>query len=116
MEIDINTGNGVRGDERLIEHVRDELGSALARFEDRLTWVQAHLSDQNGDKGGPDDKQCVLEARPVGGPSVVVTHRAGTVEESYLGAAASMTSLLDSRFGKLHRDKGGESIRHPRPE
>ncbi|WP_174553657.1 hypothetical protein [Nocardia arizonensis] len=59
-----------------------------------------------------EDKQCVLEARPTGQPPVAVAHRADTVQAAYTGAAESMANLLDSRFGRLHHTKGGDSIKH----
>ncbi|MFG1791279.1 HPF/RaiA family ribosome-associated protein [Nocardia sp. NPDC049149] len=112
MQIQINTGSGIHGGEGLIEKAEAEITAVLERFSDHLTRVEAHLTDQNGAKGGPDDKQCVLEARPTGQQPVAVTHRAETIEEAIRGAADSMAHLLDSRFGKLHHAKGGASIRH----
>ncbi|PXX69192.1 hypothetical protein DFR70_102880 [Nocardia tenerifensis] len=112
MQIQINTGSGIHGGEGLSERAETEIASVLARFSNQLTRVEAHLTDQNGEKGGPEDKQCVLEARPAGQHPVAVTHRAATVEEAYRGAAESMAHLLDSKFGRLHHAKGGESIRH----
>lgn len=112
MQIQINTDSNIHGGEDLIRRAEDRISSILERFESQLSRVEAHLSDQNADKGGPEDKQCVLEARPNGQQPVAVTHRADTVEASYTGAADSMAKLLDSRFGRLHQTKGGESIRH----
>ncbi|GAA5086343.1 HPF/RaiA family ribosome-associated protein [Nocardia iowensis] len=112
MQIQINTGSGIHGGEGLNERAEAEIASVLDRFSSQLTRIEAHLSDLNGEKGGPDDKQCVLEARPTGQHPVAVTHRAATVEESYRGAAESMAHLLDSKFGRLHHAKGGETIRH----
>ncbi|WP_238815514.1 ribosomal subunit interface protein [Nocardia brasiliensis] len=116
VQIQVNTGSGIHGGASLIERAEAEIASVLDRFSAQLTRVEAHLTDQNGAKGGPDDKQCVLEARPNGQPPVAVTHRAASVEEAYTGAAESMAHLLDSRFGRLHHTKGGESIRHMAPE
>ncbi|MFI9400786.1 HPF/RaiA family ribosome-associated protein [Nocardia sp. NPDC052316] len=117
MQIQINTGSGIHGGEDLNRWAETEIASVLDRFSDQLTRVEAHLSDQNGEKGGPEDKQCVLEARPAGQNPVAATHRAGSVEESVRGAADSMAHLLDSKFGRLHHAKGGETIRHmPAPD
>ncbi|MBH0781663.1 ribosomal subunit interface protein [Nocardia bovistercoris] len=112
MQIQINTDSNIDGGEDLIRRASDRISGILERFESQLTRIEAHLSDQNAHKGGPEDKQCVLEARPNGQPPVAVTHRAETVEDAYTGAADSMANLLDSRFGRLHQTKGGESIRH----
>ncbi|WP_232840074.1 MULTISPECIES: HPF/RaiA family ribosome-associated protein [Nocardia] len=112
VQIQINTDSNIHGGEDLIRQAEERISSILERFEPHLTRIEAHLSDQNGDKGGPEDKQCVLEARPTGQQPVAVTNRADTVEAAYTGAADNMAKLLDSRFGRLHQAKGGESIRH----
>ncbi len=117
VQIQINTGSGIHGGEDLNRWAETEIASVLDRFSDQLTRVEAHLTDQNGEKGGPEDKQCVLEARPAGQHPVAATHRAGSVEEAVRGAADSMAHLLDSKFGRLHHAKGGETIRHmPAPD
>lgn len=112
MQIQINTDSHVHGGADLARRAEERISSILDRFSTHLSRVEAHLSDQNAEKGGPEDKQCVLEARPNGQPAVAVTHRADTVEAAYTGAAEAMAHLLDKRFGKLHHAKGGESIRH----
>lgn len=112
VQIQINTGSGIHGGEDLMRWAEAEIASVLDRFSEQLTRVEAHLTDQNGDKGGPEDKQCVLEARPAGQHPVAATHRGETLEEAVRGAADSMAHLLDSKFGRLHHAKGGETIRH----
>jgi ribosome-associated translation inhibitor RaiA len=113
MQIQINTDSNIDSGEKLIRHVEEEIESALERFIDHITSVEAHLSDQNAGKGGPDDKRCVLQARPTGQQPVAVTHNAATIDDACRGAAESMAHLLASRFGRLHETKGGDSIRHP---
>ncbi|RDI54588.1 HPF/RaiA family ribosome-associated protein [Nocardia mexicana] len=112
MQIQVNTDSTITGSADLVQQAEATIGTHLERFADQLTRVEVHLSDQNGAKGGSDDIKCVLEARPAGQPPVVVTHRAGSVEASYTGAAEEMNRLLTSRYGKLRHTKGGESIRH----
>jgi len=116
VQIQINTDSHLKGGQDLIDRAEATISSILDRFGDQVTRIEAHLTDQNGDKGGPDDKQCVLEARISGQQPVAVTHRADNVHDAYVGAADSMAHLLDSRFGRLHHTKGGESIRHLRVE
>ncbi|MEV4130396.1 HPF/RaiA family ribosome-associated protein [Nocardia sp. NPDC049707] len=111
VQIQVNTGSNIHGGASLAERVESTLSSILDRFAEQITRLEVHLTDLNAQKGGPDDKQCVLEARISGQPPVAVTHRAATVEDAYTGAADAMASLLDSRFGRLHHTKGGESIR-----
>ncbi|MET8873103.1 HPF/RaiA family ribosome-associated protein [Nocardia sp. NPDC004604] len=116
MQIQVNTGSNIHGGASLAERVESTISATLDRFADQVTRLEVHLTDLNAEKGGPDDKQCVLEARISGQPPVAVTHRAATVAEAYTGAADAMAHLLDSRFGRLHHTKGGESIRYLRAE
>ncbi|MGF6884771.1 hypothetical protein ABIA39_007048 [Nocardia sp. GAS34] len=113
MQIQINTDSNIDGGEKLILHIEEEIASMLEHFSDKITSIEAHLSDQNAGKGGPDDKRCVLEVRPSGQPPVAVTHNATTIDDACRGAAESMAHLLASRFDRLHETKGGDSIRHP---
>ncbi len=72
----------------------------LARFSDKITRVELHLSDVNGDRGG-NDKRCVIEVRPNGLDPVVTTEQADTIDKAVRSATHKMVSLLDSTFGKL---------------
>lgn len=111
MQIQVFADKHVGGGAALIERAEDGIASVLDRFGEHLTRVEAHITDVNGHKSGHEDKRCSLEARPKGQPPVATNHKASTVEEAYLGAAESMAHLLDSKFGRLHHAKGGESIR-----
>ena len=64
MQIQVNTDNFIQGDERLEEIVKNEVNDHLGYLEDHLTRVEVHLKDQNGDKQGPENIQCIMEARP----------------------------------------------------
>lgn len=57
MQIRINTDSNIKNSEGLAQQVRTTVVSALERFGDRITRVEAHLSDENSDKFGTDDKQ-----------------------------------------------------------
>ena len=92
--------------------VEADVQSALERFEDRLTRVEVHLSDENGenDSGGAD-KRCLLEARPEGMQPVVVTETADTVEQALLSATQKMQNLLNSKFGRIDGRDADATIR-----
>lgn len=101
MQIQINTDANIQGDEELAAYVKDVVEDSLSRFSDRITRVEAHLSDENADKGGDDDKQCTLEARLEGRKPTAVTHRAATVNEAVDGAADKLGRLLESTLGRV---------------
>ncbi|MGW5718496.1 HPF/RaiA family ribosome-associated protein [Amycolatopsis sp. NPDC003865] len=115
MQIQVNTGHNIHGGEGLATYVTTELENSLSRFGGWLTRVEVHLSEDGGSK--PEDKKCVIEARPGGKQPVAVTHHATTVDDACTGAAHKLGRLLDSRYARAHDHKGSDSIRHmPAPE
>lgn len=100
MQIQVNTDNTIEGRERLIEQVEAIVSEGLSRFSDRLSRVEIHLSDVNGNRGG-NDKHCVLEARPNGMGPLVTTDQADTVDKVVRATTRKMVSSLDTTFGKL---------------
>ncbi|MEO8504182.1 MAG: HPF/RaiA family ribosome-associated protein [Acidobacteriota bacterium] len=102
MHIQVNTDKNIEGSERLADQARSVVDGALDRFRDRITRVEVHLSDQNGDKGGQDDKRCVMEARIEGRQPTAVTHQAATVEQAVEGAADKLAAVIESTFARLH--------------
>ena len=101
MQIQVNSDNHVQGSKRLEEWVRTTIESTLDRYEEDLTRVEVHLSDENGDKPGPHDLRCQLEARPKGHQPVSVTHKADSLELAIDGAAEKLEHALEHLFGKL---------------
>lgn len=115
MQIQVNTDHHIHGGEGLAAYVTGDLASSLSRFDGWLTRVEVHLSEDAG--GKPEDKKCVIEARPGGKQPVAVTHHAATVDDAYTGAAQKLGRVLDSRYDRAHDHKGSDSIRHmPPPE
>lgn len=95
MHIEVKTDNHIQNDERLIEYTRDVITKALARFQDRVTRVEAHFADENSPKKeGPVDMRCSLEARVAGLDPVGVTHHAPSVREALSGATEKLEKVL----------------------
>ncbi|MDI2593860.1 HPF/RaiA family ribosome-associated protein [Pseudomonas sp. N3-W] len=101
MQIQVNSDNHIQSSIRLEEWVRTTIESTLERYEEDLTRVEVHLRDENGDKPGPHDKRCQLEARPKGHQPISVTHKAETLEQAIDGAATKLEHALEHLFGKL---------------
>jgi hypothetical protein len=101
VQIQINADNSIEKTDRLIVHVHDKVVVGLDRYAPRLSRVEVHLSDENQQKGGEDDKRCVVEARVLGRKPQVVTHRASTVHDAVHGAVGKMRASLDTTFGRL---------------
>ncbi len=100
MLVQVNTDHNIQGGEGLSKHVEATVTAALARFTDRLTRVEVHLSDVNGGKSHGDDKRCVMEARPAGMQPIAVTHLGATVDAAIDTACDKMGRLLESTFAK----------------
>ena len=101
MHVQINTDHNIEGGEGLTAHVSETVKIALSRVSDRITRVEVHLRDENGDKGGRKDKCCVMEARMGGHQPIAVTHHAATLDDAVDGAAGKLARLLDSTIGRL---------------
>lgn len=102
MKIQLNTDARIDGNDAFAAHLEDTMQKALERFSEQVTRVEVHLSDENGDKNGPRDQRCVLEARLEGRQPVAVTEYAETMDRAVQGATQKLTRLLQSTFGKLH--------------
>ena len=105
MQIQINTDHNIEGHEAMISRVRSTVEASLSRVSDHITRVEVHLTDQNGGKGGPNDKRCVMEGRLEGRQPVVVTEDGDTVEQVVHSAADKLARLTESTLERL-RDQG----------
>lgn len=101
MQIQVNTDRHVEGSTGLTRHVESTLKSALDRFSTRITRVEVHFSDENSQRGGTDDKRCLMEARLAGLQPIAVSHQAATVEQALDGASGKLERALESRLGRL---------------
>ena len=101
MHIQINTDSNIEGSEELTTHVKGVVESALSRFSDRITRVEVHLSDQNGDKHGQDDQRCMMEVRLEGRQPTAVTHQAASLDDAVDGAANKLKRSLESTLERL---------------
>jgi hypothetical protein len=101
MQIQVNSDRSVEVNTSLTESLQADISHVLDRFNERITRVEVHLSDIDGERSGKPDKRCLMEARPNGRDPVVVTDEALTVELAVQGAARKMQRLLTSTFGRL---------------
>ena len=104
MQIQINTDANIEGSEAVGAQIRRTVERVLSRFDDRITRVEVHLSDQDGptrgDTGGQKDKRCVMEARLEGRQPVAATHQEATVDQAVQGAADKLARIIDSDLGR----------------
>lgn len=100
MKIQVNTDAHIDGHEALVEGVNRTVSHVLHRFQDHVTRVEVHLSDQNGDKSGAPDKRCVMEARLEGRQPVAATDVAASQDQAVRGAVEKLARLIDSQLGR----------------
>lgn len=100
MKIQFNADKTIGGDENQQNYFTTLIGEKLSRFQSHVTRIEAHLTDQNGKKEGPNDIQCVLEARMEGRQPIAVTCDANTANDAVTGAIDKIKNSLDSIIGK----------------
>jgi len=91
---------GLDRSDALDNHVREQVGHELKRFSERLTRVEAYLSDENAGKGGPNDRRCVLEARPRGMEPIVVRDAGDDIFLVVRNTARKLERALSHKFEK----------------
>jgi ribosome-associated translation inhibitor RaiA len=106
MQLQLNTDHNVHGSEELNARLQVDVAQALERFAPRVTRVEMHLNDLNGDKAG-SDKRCQIEARIVGRPPISVNHVAPVMRAAIDGAVTKLVRALDHAFGKLDAHRRG---------
>lgn len=105
--IQIHADNQIDSDKGRDGRLEEAIRQRLARFEDRITDVEVHVSDVNGSRGGHGDLRCTLEARVNGIPPVAVAENGTSVDRAVIGAAKKVVRALDHQLGRLNdRSRG----------
>jgi ribosome-associated translation inhibitor RaiA len=102
MQININTDNHIEGSDRRETYFTEVLQQKLKRFDDHVTSLEIHITDENGkDRTAAADIRCLMEARVNGMKPMAVTCHADTVEKAIGQATEKMKHLLEHTFDKL---------------
>jgi len=99
--IQIYADNQVESDAERNLRLEEQIRQRLARFEDRITDIEVHVSDLNNNKGGHGDLRATLEARVNGLPPVAVAEEGTSVDRAVIGAAKKVVRALDHQLGKI---------------
>jgi len=101
MQILLNTDPHVGEHAALLEQLESVVHEVLGQFGDRITGVEAHLTDtDNATPAGPGNVHCTLEARLDDHELVVAKHHAGTAGQALHGALRKLGCVLASEFEK----------------
>lgn len=101
MLVEVNTDKNIKNSERLIEYCKSMVEAELDRFGEYITRVEIHLSDENGEKGGDDDKRCLIETKLKGKSPVAVKNTASNVDDAISGAIDKITKVLETSLDKM---------------
>lgn len=102
MNIQFNTDKNLAGHDKLASQYTINIADALSRFNQYITSVEVHMSDENGQKSGPKDKKCVLEVRVKNLKPIAVSHHEGSMDQALKGAILKAKASLDTALGKLN--------------
>ncbi len=113
MQIQINTDHNIEGNEALSAYITSETEQALSRFNEHITRVEVHLSDENSDKkSGKDALRCVMEARLEGRQPIAVTNQSATLEKAFNGAINKISRLIESTIERSGDQRGHRAEPH----
>jgi ribosome-associated translation inhibitor RaiA len=105
MTIQINTDKNLSVHEAFESQLDGLLSEELSRFSEHITRLEVHLSDENGNKQGINDKRCMIEARIEGRQPIAATDRANDYELAVSGAIEKLKASLDTIVGRLRNHK-----------
>lgn len=108
MNIEIRTDKNIHSSDRLIDYVKTEIKQQFERFSEKITHFEVHLSDENGDKGGEQDKRCMIEVRTSGLKPVAVTHKAGNIDQAIHGAIDKLKRSVEHALAKQEPARGAK--------
>ena len=109
MQVLLHTDPNTHGGHLMAEHLASVVKEAMSRFGERVTRVEAHLSDANGQaKTGNSDIHCTLEARLVGLEPIVVKDHADNAHQAIDGAVRKLKRAISAEIAK-HDDRNQRS-------
>jgi ribosome-associated translation inhibitor RaiA len=101
MIIQLNTDKNLTIHSEYEAQITEKLNIDLERYTDHITRIEVHMSDENGSKGGVNDKKCLLEARFEGKPPVVTSDLGDTYDLALKGATEKLKNALKTVMSKL---------------
>lgn len=101
MNIQVRTDNHIDGSAELNNYLTSNFSENFSRYKNAITRIEVHLSDENANKTGGNDKRCLLEARIANRQPIVVSHRADTIHQAIEMASDKLLRSLNNMVGKL---------------
>lgn len=101
MLIIFNTDHTISATDEFKAPMIASLSEKLKKYSHQITKIDVHLSDENGSKGGPKDKRCLLEAHMAGMNPTVVKNHDSNYDDALDGAIDKLMSSLEKELGHL---------------
>jgi ribosome-associated translation inhibitor RaiA len=101
MQIQINSDKNIDITIDSKQDYKAKTEKKLDRFESIITRIEVHLSDENSEKSGLNDKKCLIEARMLNRQPIIVTDTSDVIEKSFSSALNKLRRKLDSIVGKM---------------
>jgi len=101
MQIQFNTDKNVILHEEQIASFTSLISEELSRFSTQITRLEIHISDEDGNKDGLNDKRCMVEARLADMKPIAVIDHANTHEQAISGAIDKLKTSLEKITGRL---------------
>lgn len=101
MKIQFNTDKTIDGSERHQDYFSDQISKKLDRFHPHISRIEAHISDENGQKEGINDIRCLIEARIKGKNPIAVSEQAKNIELAVSGAIQKLKTALESIIDRM---------------
>lgn len=95
MNIQFNTDKHMEGTETFKAPFLTLIAEELNKYSSYISRINVHISDENGDKPGPCDKRCLLEARLEGRKPIAVINLANSNETAIAGAIEKLKIDLE---------------------
>ncbi|MEO5771692.1 MAG: HPF/RaiA family ribosome-associated protein [Burkholderiaceae bacterium] len=121
MQILLHSDTNTDGGHLMADHLQTVVQAAMARFAERVTRVEAHLSDINSQaKSSDGDIHCTLEARLVGLDAIAVKDQASNAHQAIEGAVRKLKRAVGTELAKhdprSHRSRSEASVGDENPE
>jgi Sigma 54 modulation protein / S30EA ribosomal protein len=100
MTILFNTDKTISGEDKHREYFSELIAKELKNYDSHITRIEAHLSDENGKKEGPNDIRCVLEVRLENKSPLAATNQADTEMKAIAGAISKVKKSLATTISK----------------
>jgi hypothetical protein len=101
MIIQLNADKNLTIHSEYESQITEKLNKDLERYSEHISRIEVHLSDENGSKGGINDKKCLLEARFEGKQPIVTSDLGDTYDLALKGATEKLKHALTTVISKL---------------